>query len=355
MNRTRSSATALAVALALAVIVLAGCSSFESYAAEVNGERISQDTLRRELNAILDNEQYLQQVDQGFASRGGEGAVGAGRDTFNTVFVAAVLDRRIGFELIHQEVERRNLEVSADQRRETEQNLEESYTKEVFEAFPAGYRQELVRIFAEVTALEEALGASAVDDAAVRRFYEENPEAFAQTCVRHILVDTEAAAASIKARIEAGEDFAAIARAESTDNQVPDGSAQKGGDLGCLPKGSLVPEFEAAMEALEPGQLSAPVQTQFGYHLIQVVQRKTVSLEEAADQIRRNLRAQAPDAVQQFVTDALAEADIKVNPRYGTFVKSGPTPGVQAPKLLDAPATPDAPAAPEIPLPQPGP
>ena len=337
--------------LVAAVVALAGCGSFQSYAAEVNGERITQDELRQELDAILENEDYLEQVDQGFASRGGERAVGAGRDTFNTVFVAAVLDRRIGFELISQEVERRKLRISAAQRRETQENLEQSYTKKVFDAFPASYRQELVRIFAEVTALEEALGRSAVDDDAVRRFYEDNPESFAQTCVRHILVDTQETAAALKGRITAGEDFAAVARAESTDNQVPNGSAQQGGDLGCVSKGSLVPEFESAMDALEPGQVSDPVQTQFGFHLIEVRERKTVSLEEASPQIRENLQASAPDVVQQFVTDALAKAEIKVNPRYGRFVKTGPNPGVQAPKLLDAPST----TTPELPQPAPGP
>ena len=331
--------------------LLGACSTFQSYAAEVNGERITQDELRGELNAILDNEEYLEQVDQGFASRGGERAVGAGEGTFNTVFVAAVLDRRIGFELIHQEVERRKLEIPAAQRRETEQNLEESYGKGVFRAFPKSYRDELVRIFAEVRALEDALGSSAVDDEAVRRFYDENPEAFAQTCVRHILVDAQDKAASLKGRITGGEDFAELAKTDSTDNQVPNGSAQQGGNLGCVARGSLVPEFEAAMDALQPGQVSDPVQTQFGFHLIEVLERKTISLDEAAPQIRENLQASQPDVVQSFVTDALAKAKIKVNPRYGTFVKSGPSPGVKAPKLLDAPPT----TGPEIPLPEPTP
>ncbi|MGH9150828.1 MAG: peptidylprolyl isomerase [Acidimicrobiales bacterium] len=334
-----------------ALAVVSGCSVFETYAAEVNGERITQAELNRELEAILGNEEYLEQVDQGFASRGGERALGEGRDTFNTVFVAAVLDRRIGFELIHQEAVRRGITVTAEQRRQTERELEESYGRDVFRAFPAAYRRDLVRIFSEVSALGEALGEAAVDDEAVRSFYEENPDAFSQTCVRHILVDSEAKAAELKARIAAGESFADLARAESTDNQVPNGSAQQGGDLGCVAKGSLVPEFEAAMEALQPGQVSDPVRTQFGYHLIEVLERKVVALEEAAPRIRENLQSSRPDPVQRFVTEALADATIEVNPRYGSFVKEGPNPGVRAPKLLDEPTT----TAPPLPEPTPGP
>ena len=329
--------------------LLAGCGSFSSYAAEVNGDRISQNDLQRELNAILDNRAYLEQVDQGFASRSGERARGAGKNTFNTVFVAAVLDRRIGFELIHQEVERRKLKVSAAQRRETRQNLEQSYGKEVFGKFPKAYRDDLVRIFAEVTALQEALGESSLDAADIREFYEANPAAFAQTCVRHILVDSEEKAAAAKARIDAGEDFAAVARAVSSDNQGPGGgSAARGGDLGCLAQGSLVPEFETAMAGLAPGQVSGPVRTQFGFHILQVTERKTQTLEEATPQIRENLEQQSPDAVQAFVNEALAKAKIVVNPRYGKFVKSGPNPGVRAPKQLEGPTTTQPP-----PLPQP--
>lgn len=342
-RHTRLSSVVLLLA---ATALLAGCSSFRSYAAEVNGERISQDELRTELKAILDNDDYLEQVDEQFSgdTQGQERAIGEGKGTFNSVFVAAVLNRRIGFELIHQELERRKLKVSGEQLRQTRQTLEERLTKKVFGAFPKSYQSDLVRVFTEQLVLEQALGTSSVDDAAVKRFYDANPEAFAQTCVRHILVGSEAEAAGVKSRLDAGGDFAAIAKAESTDNQVPQGSAQQGGDLGCVPKGSLVPEFETAMDGLQPGQVSGPVQTTFGFHIIQVTERKTVSLEEATPRIRQNLQSQAPNPLGAFVQQAMAKAKIVVNPRYGKFVKSGPEPGVKAPKLLDAAATTSVPS-----------
>ena len=341
----------LAAVLALALLALSGCGSFTTYAAEVNGERISQNELRRELNAILGNEKYLDRVDQNFSggSGGQEKVRGEGERTFNTVFVAAVLDRRIGFALIHQEVERRGLKVPTEALDKTRADLEENYGKAIFRAFPKTYREELVRIFAEQTVLQEALGDGGADEAAVRQFYEENKAAFDQTCVRHILVATEAEAAAIKRRLDGGEDFAAIAKAESTDNQGAEGgSAAKGGDLGCVGAGAFVPEFEQAMGTLQPGQTSGPVKTDFGFHIISVTDRKTLSLEEATPQIRQNLAQQVPDPLQAYVTEALKKAEIKVNPRYGTFVKS-PSPGVRAPKLLDASTTTSVPEAPELP------
>lgn len=344
-GRRRRPALAAAL-LAVTVVVLSGCSSFSSYAAEVNGQRISQSELRRELNAILGNKKYLDRVDENFStgSGGQEKAKGEGKGTFNTVFVASVLDRRIAFALIHQEVERRNLPVSSALRDKTRADLEKNFTKEIFRAFPLDYRNDLARIFAEQTVLKEALGEGKVDDEAIRRFYDANKAAFDTTCVRHILVATQEQATAIKATLDAGGDFAAIAKAESTDNQSPGGgSADKGGDLGCVAPNSLVPEFEQAMNALQPGQTSGPVQTQFGYHIIRVVERKTLTLQEASPQIRENLQQGAIDPLQLYITKALETAKIKVNPRYGRFVKS-PNPGVRAPKLLEPSASTSVPA-----------
>jgi peptidyl-prolyl cis-trans isomerase SurA len=103
-----------------------------------------------------------------------------------------------------------------------------------------------------------------------------------KTHVRHILLrpnevlsDEEAKKKleALRERILAGDDFAALARGHSDDK----GSAIKGGDLGLVPPGALVAEFEEAMNRLKPSELSEPVQTQFGWHLIQVLDRQESS------------------------------------------------------------------------------
>ena len=103
-----------------------------------------------------------------------------------------------------------------------------------------------------------------------------------QTRARHILIrlnevvaETEAKRrlTEIRDRVAKGADFAEIARLQSED-----GSAVRGGDLGWLSPGDTVPEFEQAMDALAPGQISAPVQSPFGWHLIQVLERRTEDL-----------------------------------------------------------------------------
>ena len=118
-----------------------------------------------------------------------------------------------------------------------------------------------------------------------------------KTKVRHILIktnelidDAEARKRllALKQRIQDGDDFAALARAHSDDK----GSAIKGGDLGWVVPGVLVPAFEAAMNQLAVGDISDPVQTQFGWHIIQVLDRQQEddSIEFKKNQVREEIR-----------------------------------------------------------------
>jgi peptidyl-prolyl cis-trans isomerase SurA len=110
-----------------------------------------------------------------------------------------------------------------------------------------------------------------------------------QTHARHILItpdeltsDTDAKIRlqQIKTRVENGEDFAALARAHSEDA----GTAVNGGDLGWVSPGDVVPQFQAAMDNLEPGQISDPFRSPFGWHIVQVLERRD---RDSTEQVRR--------------------------------------------------------------------
>lgn len=90
----------------------------------------------------------------------------------------------------------------------------------------------------------------------------------AQAAARHILVDTEARCNELKEQIENGADFAEIARANST---CPSGQA--GGELGRFGPGQMVPEFDKVVFSAPVNTVQGPVQTQFGYHLLEVTER----------------------------------------------------------------------------------
>jgi peptidyl-prolyl cis-trans isomerase SurA len=127
-------------------------------------------------------------------------------------------------------------------------------------------------------------------------------EAVTQTHARHILLrpseilsleEARHKLLGLRERIENGDDFAALARAHSDDT----GSAASGGDLGWANPGQMVPEFEKAMNALKPNQLSQPVRTPFGLHLIQVLGRRShdISQEREFAAARQQIHARKAD------------------------------------------------------------
>lgn len=99
----------------------------------------------------------------------------------------------------------------------------------------------------------------------------EEMKQYTEVRARHILVGTKEEAETIKKRVEAGEEkFEDAARAHS---KCPSGT-RSGGDLGYFKRGQMVPEFDKAAFSLPEGKVSEPVQTQFGWHLIEVTDRK---------------------------------------------------------------------------------
>jgi peptidyl-prolyl cis-trans isomerase D len=149
----------------------------------------------------------------------------------------------------------------------------------------------------------EIAGLLASREADLRALFEERSGTYSvpeQVHARHVLVgvdrdadEAEVARAHEKAeallaRLRAGEDFAELARAESDDP----GSKEKGGDLGTFPRGRMVAPFEEVAFALEPGALSEPVRSDFGFHLIRVEERLPAvsrSFEEVREELAREL------------------------------------------------------------------
>lgn len=114
----------------------------------------------------------------------------------------------------------------------------------------------------------------------------------------HILVETEEEANALKAELDGGADFAELAKEKSTGPSGPNGGA-----LGWFSKGMMVPEFEAAVMEMQPGQVSRPVQTQFGWHVVKL--NETRAMEAPAfDSVREEL---AGDLRQQAVSDRVDE------------------------------------------------
>ncbi len=144
-----------------------------------------------------------------------------------------------------------------------------------------------------------------VSEADIKKYYEEHKQQFERATARHILIavggekniSDEAArtrALEIQKQLTAKpDDFAAIARAESADP----GSKDDGGDLPPFPRGQMVKEFDEAAFSLPENQISAPIKTRFGYHIIQVKKRDNPPLEDVKDDIIEQLRPQKLEAL----------------------------------------------------------
>lgn len=136
----------------------------------------------------------------------------------------------------------------------------------------------------------DQLSASALNDEAIQAYYDENigsAEGDVEVRARHILLDTEEEAIAVVKEIEGGGDFEQLARDRSTGPSAP-----AGGDLGYFPREAMVAPFADAAFAMAVGEVSAPVQTQFGWHVIKVEDRRETApppLEQVRDDISRQL------------------------------------------------------------------
>ncbi len=128
----------------------------------------------------------------------------------------------------------------------------------------------------------------------------------------HILAKDEKTATDIKNKLNNGEDFSALAKQYSEDP----GSKEKGGELPEFGPGEMDPKFEEAAYKLEVGQVSAPIQSSFGYHIIKLTEKKELKpFDQEKDTIRKNLetkRSQDQQWQQKFFKDLIKQADIQV-------------------------------------------
>ncbi len=168
-----------------------------------------------------------------------------------------------------------------------------------------------------------------VDEATERQYYEEHKSEYESVRVRHILIRMKGSALALRAgkqeltdeealakaqdlrkKLLAGGDFAALAKTESDDT----GSGTNGGDLGAIKRGQgLVAEFEQSAFSLPVGQVSEPVKTRYGYHLIKVEQHETKTLEEAKPDLEKKMR---PELARSAVENLRRQTPVVVDDSF---------------------------------------
>ncbi|MEW6676048.1 MAG: peptidylprolyl isomerase [Nitrospirota bacterium] len=255
------------------------------YLAKVGEARITQSDFERELKNLPD-----------FAQKMFEDS--SGKERF--------LDELIKKEILYQEALKKGL------------NKDTEYLKKV---------EDFKKITLVGQLLEKEIESKAkVSDQDVKDYYEKHRENFtavSQIRASHILVKTEEEAKKILGRLKKGENFAKIAKKISIDS----GSAKNGGDLGFFSAGQMVPEFEAAAVKLKPGEISEPVKTQFGYHIIKVTDKKPgqpVEFEKIRGLLSQRLSAEKQKEVFDSYIEGLKKT-YKVEINKEAISKLAPT------------------------------
>jgi EpsD family peptidyl-prolyl cis-trans isomerase len=246
-----------------------------TFLAKVGNVKITQADYDREFQALPD---YAQQL---FSDA-------EGKERF--------LNEIINKELLYREALKKDLDKSPEFRRKLEEFKKLTLVTELFE--------------------KEILSGSKITDQEAREYYDKHKEEFApitQIKASHILVKTEGEAGKVLERLKKGEKFGDVAKAVSIDT----GSARNGGDLGYFTQGQMVPEFEQAAAGLDTGEVSAPVKTQFGYHIIKVIDKKKsepIEFEKLGEMIAQRLAAERQkDAFEKYLEKLKNSYKIEIN------------------------------------------
>ncbi|MBM3274354.1 MAG: peptidylprolyl isomerase [Candidatus Sericytochromatia bacterium] len=328
-GRQNAKKAIIGLASAVMVATVAAVASFyaseaDAWVGTVNGRKLLREDYNRDLE--LRKKQYQSRMGVNFSSPQG-------------VMMLAnlqkdVLDQLVERELLLEEADKRKVGI-ADPEVETRlrglktQFPDEASFKKALQE--NGITPETLREQVRIGLIVEKLRDEMTKDASVsladaQKYYDANRPRFEQAeevKASHILLKTEAEAKDVHAKIKGGGDFAQLAREKSEDS----GSKPQGGDLGYFGKGRMVKEFEDAAFGLGVGEVSRPVKSQFGYHVIKVVDRKkarTRPFEEVKGElVAQQEREKKETSFRDWIKKQHDAATIVIRPKYQA---SSPTP-----------------------------
>lgn len=232
---------------------------------------------------------------------------------------AEVLDALIVEKIVAAEVEEKDIEISDEDVQAEMDEMKEIYGGEeqfTMALAQAGLNEEDMKEDLKMnlrlkTLVDPYLEISEED---MKSYFEENKEKFGeqeQVKASHILVEDEELAKEIEGKVKDGGDFAELAKEHSIDP----GSKDSGGELGFFGRGQMVPEFEEAAFNMEPGEISEPVETSNGFHIIKVEEKKEASestFEDSKDEIKDIIaEEQMGQAYQTWYQEMMEEYEIK--------------------------------------------
>ena len=338
----------------VSVFVLSSCSTIKDElglssksGVSYNGLSISEKTIDSDLKAIAKNEPLAELLKTASDPLVKDGKVTPTYRASWTNILMRTLEIKEMRQKHGMKITEKDREKALEDAKSLFQGQDEATTDAIWEAFPKDFQDRLVESFAEQYALLRA--APKVTDEEIKKYFDENQDTIAAPCdsgktISHILVEKEKDAKAIKKELDAGGDFAKIAKDKSTDP----GSKDKGGKLGCYEPGQYVDEFEAVAKDLAPGTISDVVKTDFGYHIIKAEVYKTPTLEEATADIKAQLEPAKQSKLFDEIQKNLKKAKVKVSSKYGRVEKKDGLPTI-VPLEKDTPTTTSSPDTSAVP------
>jgi foldase protein PrsA len=287
------------IALILAVVFIgvsfSACSSKKEavsgdVVAIVNGEKITNAEYQQIFNQVKEQIESAPTYTKDIWDKDYQGK------KFLDLVKENVLDSLVAQKVLLQDAKKKNITV-------TDKEVEEEYNKE--KQFNSKVTKEQIRDYLIIDKLfAEYTKDVKVTEEEMKKYYEEHKESFEVAKARHILVADEKTAEDIYKRLMKGEDFAALAKEYSIDTATKD----NGGELGEFPRGVMTPEFEDAAFSLKPGEISKPVKTQYGYHIIQLESITLKPFDEVKAAIENYLLQDKKNEVIKNKYDELVKA-----------------------------------------------
>lgn len=300
------------IAFGLCLALLTSCGSAASPAATLGGTDVTDQQLAHEMDVF------------GFLAGLNQQPCGTveGDETQDAACARFALSNLVQEHFVAEYAGANEIKVSDAQVQQTIQQLDANLSKKVVDEKLKEHhltRSDLsalarrILLFGEV---ERAVAADRMTDAELRQQYEQNILGYTTIQVDHILVKTKVEAEDVYAKVTAAgateQDFLNLAKQVSIDPSAQ----QNSGSLGSAVAATYVPEFGQAAAALEPGQISQPVHTQFGWHVIRMVSKDVQSFES----VKKDLIAAGSTTVfNDWMRERITADGVDINPKYGRF------------------------------------
>jgi parvulin-like peptidyl-prolyl isomerase len=340
---SRISVPGLVGLLTVAALAAGGCASARSKIASavranvvtVDGHSISRHDFERDVSALSVSKKLKALDAQVAAQNTSSQRLFDSKGKATRVLATSWLNRLVNQIVIDEQFKAMHLTLTAADTSEGKKGFAQLFATStspgdaLVAEFPKWFQDQEFKREARVVAVTRVIDARhPITQAQMLDFYKKNVGSLCAsgTSVSHILVKTLPEAQAIEAQLARGAAFATLAKTKSIDTA----SAKNGGSLGCLVAGQFVAEFEQAAQKAKIGVPTAPVKSQFGYHIILTSKFVPPSFESLQGQIRQQLISQL-HLLQDFVAAGLKKASVHVDPLYGTW--NTKTFRVDAPKV----------------------